>query len=445
LAAHDQWLAPIGGGEPVSVAVGIDVGSRSARVVAIDRGGALVGYAETDYDRQPDRMTGRADPQCWRRGAETALRRLVARCRAAASPAAVAVGGQSPTAVPAHGLAVTYSYAEGIDGGIAAQQVAQCQLLKSEQPGGEVSQLWDWMLASLGAPRVQGRWPGDAPLGEFGQSVTTGTVVGKADGSGGVPRGTPLVAGAPDALLAFWAAGLDEVRRACDPGGRTGGLVVAVRDVDLAPGLMQMASPARGCSMVGGPVSAHGASLDWLTTVTGCPRSALLELAAGVPAGARGVIFLPYLEGERSPRWQRRLTGEFHGLRADTGPGELARAVLEGTAYGLAHIGRALRGKGAEIDVVTCAGGPSRSRLWCEIKAAVLGADFDVPEFSELSAYGAALAAGAGAGWWPEPGSGGPGSWPRPPMTRIDSVPRQVYQEGFERFVSLGDAAQQRL
>jgi sugar (pentulose or hexulose) kinase len=429
----------------MSVAVGIDVGSRSARVVAMDPDGTITGSAHAGYEGQSGWPDGRADARCWRRSVEAALARLSADCPAAGSPAAVAVGGQSPTAVPASGLAVTYSYAHGIDGGIAAQQLSQWELLESEHPGVQVSQLWDWLLASLGAPRAQGRWPGDSELDAFGERVATGTVVGKADGSWGVPRGTLLVAGAPDALLAFWAAGLDEVRRACDPGGRTGGLVVAARNADLAPGLMRMASPAVDCSMVGGPVSAHGASLDWLAAVTGRPRSVLLELAAQVPAGARGVMFLPYLEGERAPRWQRRLTGEFHGLRVDTGPGELARAVLEGTAYGLAHIGRALRGKGAEIDVVTCAGGPSRSRLWCEIKAAVLGAAFDVPEFAELSAYGAALSAGAGAGWWPAPGGAGPGSWPRPPMTRIDSVPRQVYEEGFERFVDLGDAAQQRL
>jgi sugar (pentulose or hexulose) kinase len=429
----------------VSVVIGIDVGSRSARVVAVDPDGGLVGHADADYGRGSQGPTGRADPQTWRRAVEAALQRLVVRCPAAAAPAALAAGGQSPTAVPADGLAVTYSYAEGIDGGIAAQQLAQCRLLESEQPGAEVSQLWDWMLATLGAPRVQGRWPGDAALDGLGESTTTGTVVGLADGSWGVPRGTPLVAGAPDALLTFWAAGLDEVRRACDPGGSTGGLVVAVRNADRVPGLMRMASPARGCSMIGGPASAHGASLDWLATVTGQSRSALLDLAADVPAGARGVIFLPYLEGERAPRWQRRLTGEFHGLRAGTGLAELARAVLEGAAYGLAHIGRTLRDEGAEIDIVTCTGGPSRSRLWCEIKAAVLDADFDVPDFSELSAYGAALAAGAGADWWPPPGSGGRGSWPRPRMTRIDSVPQQAYQEGLERFVSLGDAAQQRL
>lgn len=431
--------------DPLSVVIGVDVGSHSARVAALDRDGTLAGHASISYDEQADWPAGRADPQLWRQAVEAALRCLVMRCPAAACPAAVAVGGQSPTTVPAEGLAVTYSYAEGIDGGLAAQQAAQCRLLGSEHPGGEVSQLWDWMLTSLGAPRVQGRWPGDTALDALGTRTTTGTVVGTADGSWGVPRGTPLVAGAPDALLAFWAAGLDEIGRACDPGGRTGGLVVATRGVGDAPGLMRMASPAEGCSMIGGPVSAHGASLDWLATLTGRSRQELLLLAADVPAGARGVMFLPYLEGERSPRWQRRLAGEFHGLRSGTGPAELARAVLEGAAYGLAHIGRTLREKGADIDIVTCAGGPSRSRLWCEIKAAVLGAAFDIPEISELSAYGAALAAGAGAGWWPEPGRGSRGSWPRPRMTRIDSVPRQAYQEGFERFISLGDAAQQRL
>ena len=228
--------------------MGIDVGSPLSPGRAIDPEGALAGHAETDYDRRSGTRRAVRTRSAGAGAVETALRRLVARCPPAASPAAVAVGGQSPTAVPAHGLAVTYSYAEGIDGGIAAQQVAQCQLLKSEQPGGEVSQLWDWMLASLGAPRVQGRWPGDAPLERV--RPERDDRYGRREGRRvrGVPRGTPLVAGAPDALLAFWAAGLDEVHRACDPGGRTGGLVVAVRDVDLAPGLMQMASPARAAA-----------------------------------------------------------------------------------------------------------------------------------------------------------------------------------------------------
>jgi len=431
----------------MSVVVGIDVGSRSVRVVAVDAEGTIVAHASATY---PEAMvkwpSGRADQRCWREAVDHAVRDLVADCPAAQAPVAVAVGGQSPTAVPAGaGLAVTYSFSGGVDGGLAAQQRAQHALLESETPQVEVSQLWDWMLGELGAPRMQGRWPGDEPIEALGEPVTTGTVVGAANGDWGFARGTALVAGAPDALLTFWAAGLDEVRRACDPGGRTGGLVVAVPSVDLAPGLMRMASPARGCAMVGGPVSAHGASLDWLATLTGRSRSELLELAAAVPPGARGVIFLPYLEGERAPRWQRGLTGEFHGLRIDTGPGELARAVLEGAAYGLAHIASTLRAQGAPIDVVTCTGGPSSSPLWCAIKAAVVDAVFEVPTFRELSAYGAALAAGAGAGWWPVPGAGVAGSWPRPEMTPVRSGPEPAYAAGFERFLALGDAAQERL
>ena len=121
------------------------------------------------------------------------------------------------------------------------------------------------------------------------------------------------------------------------------------------------------------------------------------------------------------------------------------RAVLEGAAYGLGHICRMLAAAGVQTDVVTCAGSPSRSRLWCEIKAAVLGVPFDVSGFSELSAYGAALAAGAGAGWWPRPSTAAAGSWPRPPMSRVEPAPCSVNEEGLDRFIALGDIAQERV
>src|SRR3546814_12400189 len=109
------------------------------------------------------------------------------------------------------------------------------------------------------------------------------------------------------------------------------------------------------------------------------------------------------LEGERAPRWNRALRAEVTGLSSEHGPAELARAVLEGTAYGLAHIAEELRGEGVAIDVVACGGSPARSRLWCEIKAAVLGVPVEMPEEPDLAAYGACLAAGAGAGWRPGP------------------------------------------
>jgi xylulokinase len=375
-----------------------------------------------------------------------ALEDLSASTPEARSPAALAIGGQAPTSVPSGGgLAVTYRYATGVEGSLEAQQAAQRALLLAEDPRTEVLQVWDFVIATLGGPHQQGRWPEAAVLEGFGALNRTGTAVGVADGSWGVTAGTPLVVGAPDAILTFWAAGLDVPGRGCDPGGRSGGLVVATDKPAEVKGMLRMASPAQGCAMVGGPVSAHGLSLEWLAGFTGRPIDELLELAATVAPGAGGLVFLPYLEGERTPRWRRGLRGEFVGLSSDAGPAELARAVLEGTAYGLRHIATELAVAGLRIDAVTCTGSPSRSRLWCEIKAAVLGAPFEVPDVTELSAYGAALAAGAGAGWWPPPGKGGPGSWPKPTMARIEPRSEPAYDEGFERFLAFGADADRLL
>lgn len=431
----------------MGVVVGLDVGSRSVRAVALDRDGTVVGNSTAGYSGVSACPPGEAIPARWLDAVGIALGALTAHCGEAAAPAALAVGGQSPTAVASTGdRALTYQFTTGSgEGGLLAQQRAQCAHLARAEPGAEVSQLWDWVLEKLGAPRRQGRWPDDTSIEELGERAETGTVVGESDGTFGIRRGTLLVPGAPDAILTFWAAGLDEPGRGCDPGGHTGGLVVATEDVELPSAMMKMASPAEGCVMVGGPVSAHGASLEWLSHVTARSIAELLELAESSPPGASGVTFLPYLEGERSPRWNVGLTGEFHGITSATGVEDLARAVLEGTAFGLGHIARMLASARVRTSVVTCTGSPSRSRLWCEIKASVLGVPFDVSGFSELSAYGAALAAGAGAGWWPRPATAVAGSWPRPPMTRVEPLRYDGYESLLDSFIEIGDLAERRL
>ncbi|HSS10649.1 MAG TPA: FGGY-family carbohydrate kinase, partial [Acidimicrobiales bacterium] len=181
--------------------------------------------------------------------------------------------------------------------------------------------------------------------------------------------------------------------------------------------------------------------LEWLSEVTGHQIEDLLARAEGVPAGASGVLVLPYLEGERAPRWNRDLRAELVGISIDTGPGELTRAVLESSGYGLAHIAEELAGYGVYADVLVCAGAPARSRLWCSIKASVLELPVEIPDCPDLAAYGAALAAGSGVGWWPKPGQGTSGSWPRPPVEVIKPEPLPEYRAGYRRFLELGDAA----
>ncbi|MFD4832148.1 FGGY-family carbohydrate kinase [Streptomyces uncialis] len=432
------------------VVVGVDLGSNSARALALDPDGNSLGSATAPYPGAEDWSAGRADPAGWLAGAVESVRRLAARLPAAARPVALAFGGQSPTtvAVPAGGspaTALTCRHPAGAQGSPVAQHQAQRTVLRADDPDGTPWQLYDWVAARLGADRYQSRWTGDPLLDGYGPVARTGTVTGTTTGTQGMAPGIPLVAAAQDAYLAFWAGGLDRPGRAMDPGGRTGGLAVAVAAGSPAADHYALPSAVPGLDIVGGPVAAHGLMLEWLSSLTGRAVPDLLRLAALVPPGAGGVTVIPYLEGERAPRWNRALRSEIHGLSSAAGPGELTRAALEGAAYGLAHIALGLAAHGAPIDTLVCAGSPARSPLWCGVKAAVLGVPVEVPEPVDVAAFGAALAAGAGAGWWPVPGAGAGGDWPRPPMTVIDPEPDPVYAEGLRLFLALGDAEVARL
>ena len=130
-----------------------------------------------------------------------------------------------------------------------------------------------------------------------------------------------------------------------------------------------------------------GASFDDLTSE-----------AATVEAGADGVLFLPYLQGERTPHADAAATASFSGLALRHGWPELARAVLEGVAYGLRDSLELLRELGVHPDRGRASGGGARSRLWLEIVASVLDLPLERCVVDEGSAYGAALLAGVADG-----------------------------------------------
>ncbi|SDQ72258.1 FGGY-family carbohydrate kinase [Thermostaphylospora chromogena] len=424
------------------VVVGVDVGSGSARAIAVDPDGRVLAARTGAYPGAEEWPEGRADPRGWLTGVADAVNGLLDTL--GARPEAICVGGQSPTTVPVGGgLAVTVRHPAGSTGGPDDQHYAQRAVLAAELGEVEGRQLYDWVSARLGAADAQARWPGDATLDGYGPRAETGEVVGHTDGTLGLPAGVPLVAGAQDAYLAFWAGGLDLPGRALDPGGRTGGLAVAVKAGDEQTDMYSLRSPAIGVDIIGGPVNGHGLMLEWLSRTTGRAIPELLRLAEEVPEGADGLLILPYLEGERAPRWNRELRAEIVGLSSAHGSGHLARAVLEATAYGLRHIADSL--PPVPIDTLVCAGGPASSPLWCKIKADVLEVPVEVPTETGLAAYGAALAAGAGAGWWPMPGRAEGGAWPRPAATTIHPSPSRVYRDGYRRFLALGDAAERRL
>ena len=435
-----------------AVVVGVDLGTGGARAVALTADGAVRLWMYEPFEGALSWPPGRADPAAWLDG----LGRLLARVNESGLEiAAVGVGGQSPTTVPLDGdggaatagMAATCRHPAGNGLGRTEHHLAQLEFL-SDEVGRPLAgaQIWDWALRCLGAGDIQGLWPGEETIPGYGDRVEVGTIIGDCDGSLGLAAGTPLVSASNDAYMSFWAGGLFTHRRGHDPGGRTGGLGVAVDAAKRPPDMLAFFSPVAGVEVVGGATNGHGQLLEWWSAMSGRSIEELLGLATEVAPGAGGLLVLPYHDGERAPRWEARLRGEIHGLTFNAGVAEIARAVLEAAGYGLRHIHEDLRASGVEMDVMCCGGSPALSRLWCSIKASILEVEVDMPDRpDQLSAHGCALTAGSALGWWDPVGAERSDSWPLAAMTRIEPSPDDAYRAGYERFVALGDAAVARL
>ncbi len=255
------------------------------------------------------------------------------------------------------------------------------------------------MLRALDIPRA---W---LPSTHEGPEIT-GTLSAAAAGATGLSAGTPVVGGGGD--QAAGAVGVGAIR----PG--VVGLVLGTSGVVFAPTAQPFIEkqgrlhafchsvPGRW-HLMGVMLSAAG-SLRWYrdTVAPGMDYDSLLSPAANVPVGSEGLLFLPYLTGERTPHPDPTAKGAFLGLTVRHGIPHLTRAVLEGVAFGLRDSMELVRSAGlGSISQVRVSGGGARSTLWRQILADILGCELATVNTTEGAAYGAALLAGVGAGVWP--------------------------------------------
>jgi xylulokinase len=158
------------------------------------------------------------------------------------------------------------------------------------------------------------------------------------------------------------------------------------------------AAPERWLVM--GVMLAAAGSLAWYhdTLLPGVDYEAMLGEAESEPPGCDGLIFLPYLAGERTPHFDPDARGAFCGLSVTHGRGALTRAVLEGVTFALRDCLDTLRAVGAAADRGRASGGGSRSRMWLRMVASVLELPLEVMATDQGSAFGAALLAGVASG-----------------------------------------------
>ena len=217
-----------------------------------------------------------------------------------------------------------------------------------------------------------------------------------------VPRAAPVAAGAGDQPAA--AVGVGATR----PG--TLSVVLGTSGVVLAPlpayAHDRAARVHAFCHALPGTWQAMGVmlsaagSLQWLhdAVAPDVPFDRLVAEAEAWTPGAEGLLFLPYLAGERTPHADPDARGAFVGLELRHDRGALVRAVLEGVAFGLRDALDLLRELGVEATTARVSGGGARGRLWLRIVASVLGVPLELTESEEGSALGAALLGGVAGG-----------------------------------------------
>lgn len=262
----------------------------------------------------------------------------------------------------------------------------------------------EWSVQVLAALNIERRQlppvqPAEAVVGRLGRQAAETL---------GLPRGIPVVNGAADTACGSLGAGVVDTRELLITISTGGQLIIpaASVQVDRAGRIHTfcgalMPGPNRpGWYQLAAMLSA-GLSLRWLRDqVFGLSRSdsydQMMGWAEAAPAGANGLLFLPYLVGERTPHMDPQARGLFLGLTAGHGRAELVRAVIEGVALACFDAFSVLAELGAKPERVIMAGGGAGSQLWRQIVADVFGLPVRRLEVKEQAAMGAILLAGAG-------------------------------------------------
>ncbi len=427
----------------ITTFLGLDLGTTEVKAGLVAADGRLLRLARAGYEFDAGATPGwsEQDPGAWWSAIVSAVRGL--HVTDATNVAAIGVDGHGPTLVAvddrgeATRPAITFLDSRAV---AEAEELAATTGIRGWALGGLPAALWverhdpaaaaatrwylttwEWLALRLSGEAVAPLVPDQSlpdpslvsaagvPLERLPPKGCAGEVVGAltdtAAAALGLRAGIPVVGGMVDAFASYLGAGLLEPGDAYDPGGAAGGFGVYWDSSIEVPGAFVTPAPLAGRFSVGAAMAATGRALDWYRdgivggTVT---TEALLEEAAVTPPGADGLVFLPYLAGERSPIWDPDARGVLAGLTLGHTRGHVARAIVEASALAIRHVAAPMLEAGVRVTDMRVCGGPARSAFWNQVKADVTGFQVAVPAVLETAALGSAILAAVGIGAYPD-------------------------------------------
>lgn len=421
------------------VILGIDLGTTEVKAGLVTPDGRLLTIARAGYDLDASGGPGWAeqDPGAWWSAVVSAVRGLrpadpveiVAIAGDGHGPTLVAVDGRGEATRPAITFLDTRAIAEaeelaaatGLRGWALGGLPAAVWVERNEPDVAAATRwylsTWEWLALRLSGEAMatlveDQREPGrDAvarvgvpaerlpPFGRTGDPV--GRLTDAAADALGLSAGIPIVGGTVDAFASYLGAGLLEPGDAYDPGGSAGGFGVYWDHPVEVAGAFVTPAPLPGRFSVGAAMAATGRALDWYRdAILGgtISTTALLAEAAATPPAADGLVFLPYLAGERSPIWDPEARGVLAGLTLGHGRGHIARAIVEASALAIRHVAEPMLAAGVRVTDMRVCGGPARSAFWNQVKADVTGFHVAVPAVLETAVLGSAILGAVGLG-----------------------------------------------
>jgi xylulokinase len=293
----------------------------------------------------------------------------------------------------------------------------------------------DWSAEILDALQIPREW---MPSVHEGPEVT-GTLGADLAAELGLPAGLPVAAGGGDNAAA--AVGVGVVREgALSTSIGTSGVIFAHRDAfspDPSGRVHAFCHAVPGAWHLMSVTLSAGGSLSWWRDQAGADFDTLVAEAEAVEPGSEGLVFLPYLTGERTPHLDPHARGAFVGLTVRHGRGHLTRAVMEGVAFSMRDGLEIMRGLGTPDDDVRAVGGGARSPLWLALQADVYGRPVRRTVIDEGPAYGAALLGGVAAGAFADVGEAGERVRLRDEVTEPDPERAKRYDELYGVYTSL--------
>jgi xylulokinase len=477
----------------VSVLVGLDIGTGGARAVAVDSSGEIVAEASSEYPlHTPLPGWTEQDPEDWWEGAKEVLARVASE---AGEVAGIGLTGQMHGSVflddsdrvvrpallwndqrtQAQCDRITQSVGEerliSISGNPALTgfQAPKILWLRDEEPEnyervvrvllpkdyvrlrltGEYAtdasdaagtllldmRARDWSGEILDALEIPREWMPEVYEGP----ENTGTLRENIAEELGLPPNIPVAAGGGDNAAAAVGTGIVGSGLVNSSVGTSGVLFAHTDEFKPDPSgrLHAFCHAVPGAYHLMGVTLSAGGSLSWWRETLGGDFDELVAAASDVPPGSEGLVFLPYLSGERTPHLDPKARGAFLGLTARHGAQHMTRAVMEGVIFSLRDALEIMRDLDVPIEDVRATGGGARSALWRQLQADIYATPIRRTVADEGPAYGAALLAGVASGTYADVNEATSVVKLRDGITDPEPARSKTYEEYYEIYRSL--------